>query len=136
MRRRLCVLLLGSLLAVLVPTVGAPDAVARSQTTITLVTHDAFLASKSVLRDFTRQTGITVRILRAGDAGAALSQVILTKDHPLGDVFYGIDNTFLTRALKAGVFEAYRSPELSHVSATYVLDAQHRVTPIDRADVC
>lgn len=130
------VLVVVALLAVLVPTVPAADATARNQITITLVTHDAFGASKSVLRSFTRATGITVRVLRAGDAGAALSQVILTKDHPLGDVFYGVDNTFLTRALDAGVFDAYRSPQLSHVPATYVLDAKHRVTPVDRADVC
>lgn len=136
MRRRCSVLALGALLAVLVPTVSVTNAAARSQVTITLVTHDAFAASKSVLRIFTRETGINVRVLRAGDAGAALSQVILTKGHPLGDVFYGIDNTFLTRALEAGVFDAYRSPELTHVPATYVLDARHRVTPIDRADVC
>jgi len=136
MQHRAFVLVLAALVAVLVPTVSVSTAAARSQVTITLVTHDAFGVSKSVLRSFTRATGITVRVLRAGDAGAALSQVILTKDHPLGDVFYGVDNTFLTRALDARIFDAYRSPELTHVPATYVLDARHRVTPVDRADVC
>jgi len=136
MKRRAFVLVLMALLAVLVPTVSVPNAAARSQVTITLVTHDAFGVSKSVLHGFTRETGINVRVLRAGDAGATLSQVILTKDHPLGDVFYGVDNTFLTRAFDAGIFDAYRSPALTHVPATYVLDARHRVTPVDRADVC
>ena len=41
-----------------------------------------------------------MRVLKNGDAGAALNQVILTKDAPLGDAFFGVDNTFLTRALR------------------------------------
>ena len=104
--------------------------------TITLVTHDSFNVSKSLMQAFTRRTGIHVKVLHSGDAGQALNQVILTKDHPLGDVLYGVDNTFLSRALAAGIFEAYRSPALDNVPASYVLDARQRVTPIDRADVC
>lgn len=103
---------------------------------ITLVTHDSFAVSKRVLRAFTRDTGIRVKVLRAGDAGAALNQVILTKDAPLGDVLFGVDNTFLSRALDAGIFQRYRSPELADVGAEYELDPEHRVTPIDHGDVC
>ena len=29
------------------------------------------------------------------------------KDHPVADAFFGVDNTFLTRALDAGIFEPY-----------------------------
>ncbi|MBV8952002.1 MAG: thiamine ABC transporter substrate-binding protein, partial [Actinobacteria bacterium] len=71
--------------------------------TITLMTHDFFAASPGVLDSFTRRTGITVKVLKSGDAGRAVNQAILTKDHPLGDVFYGIDNTFLSRGLDAGI---------------------------------
>ena len=85
---------------------GAPAARPTPTTTITLVTHDSFAVSKSVLAAFTKQTGIKVKVLKAGDAGAALNQAILTKDHPVGDVFFGVDNTFLTRALDAGIFDA------------------------------
>lgn len=109
---------------------------AREQVTITLMTHDSFNASTPVLRAFTRSSGIRVRVLRSGDAGQTLNQAILTKDHPLGDVLYGVDNTFLSRALENGVFEPYRSPALDAVPSSYVLDARHRATPIDRADVC
>ncbi|PMU86621.1 hypothetical protein, partial [Pseudomonas sp. GP01-A4] len=85
----------------------ATPASAANSTTITLVTHDSFAASKSVLAAFTKQTGITVKVLQSGDAGAALNQVILTKSNPLGDVFFGVDNTFLSRALDADVFAKY-----------------------------
>jgi thiamine transport system substrate-binding protein len=104
--------------------------------TITLVTHDSFQVSKRVLAAFTEQTGIKVKVLPAGDAGSALNQVILTKGAPLGDLFFGVDNTFLSRALAAGIFVPYTSPQLSSVPATYQLDPRHRVTPVDHGDVC
>jgi thiamine transport system substrate-binding protein len=109
---------------------------AARNVTITLVTHDSFQVSKKVLAAFTRQTGIKVKLLAAGDAGSALNQVILTKGAPLGDAFFGVDNTFLSRALSAGIFVPYKSPLLSSVPATYQLDARHRVTPVDHGDVC
>jgi thiamine transport system substrate-binding protein len=109
---------------------------AKQDVTITLVTHDSFAVSKKVLADFTKETGIKVKLLPAGDAGAALSQVILTKGAPIGDLLFGVDNTFLSRALKAGIFETYRSSQLASVPAAYQLDAGHHVTPVDHGDVC
>ena len=51
-------------------------------------------------------------------------------------MLFGVDNTFLTRALKSGIFERYRSPELATVPAELELDPGNRVTPIDHGDVC
>jgi thiamine transport system substrate-binding protein len=113
-----------------------PSAAAPAPTTITLVTHDSFAVSKPVLKAFERQTGITVKVLQAGDAGAALNQVILTKSNPVGDVFFGVDNTFLTRALQAGVFAKYAPAGLADVPAQYQLDPSHHLTPVDHGDVC
>src|SRR3954462_3548475 len=107
-----------------------------SADSVTLVTHDSFAASKPVLEDFTRETGIKVKVLKNGDAGAALNQVILTKDAPLGDAFFGVDNTFLSRALEAGVFVPYTAKGLDGVPAALRLDDSKRVTPIDYGDVC
>jgi len=104
--------------------------------TLTLVTHDSFAVSEDVLDAFSRRHGIDVEILPAGDAGAALNQAILTKDDPLGDVFFGVDNTFLSRAIDAEIFVRYASPALAQVPDRYELDAGHRLTPVDRGDVC
>jgi thiamine transport system substrate-binding protein len=105
--------------------------------TITLLTHDSFAASKSVLAAFTKKTGIRVKIDKsAGDAGSALSQAILTKDHPIADAFYGLDNTFLSRALDEGIFEEWTAEGLDQVPEALQLDTGHRVTPIDYGDVC
>jgi len=138
MRRMLILVAVAALAAttLLAGTPAGPAAAAKKTETITLVTHDSFAASPAVLRAFTRETGIKVKKVAAGDAGAALNQVILTKDHPLGDVFFGLDNTFLSRALDAGIFEPYQSPELATVPAQYQLDPSHQVTPIDHGDVC
>jgi thiamine transport system substrate-binding protein len=108
-----------------------------SSQTITIVTHDSFAVSDNVLKAFEDQSGITVKQVKSGDAGALVNQAILTKDHPQGDLLYGIDNTLLTKGLDAGLFEPYTSPALSSVDPAFDLDRdQHRVTPIDESDVC
>ncbi|WP_431965198.1 thiamine ABC transporter substrate-binding protein [Actinacidiphila sp. bgisy160] len=105
--------------------------------TVTLVSHDSFAASKDVLKAFTKQTGYTVKVLRGGDAGAAVNQAVLSKGNPQGDVFFGVDNTLLSRALDNDLFEPYEAKDLGKVPAALQLDAgKHRVTPIDFGDVC
>lgn len=134
--RRFARLLVACTALAAVASMSAAPAGAGDDVTLTLVTHDSFAVSKPVLRAFTRETGIHVRVLPSGDAGAALNQVILTKDDPLGDVLFGVDNTFLSRALAEGIFEPYRSPRLDRVPAEFRVDARNRVTPVDHGDVC
>jgi thiamine transport system substrate-binding protein len=109
---------------------------AEAPTEVVLVTHDSFAASKEVIRAFERETGLTLRILESGDAGAALNRALLTAGDPEGDVFFGVDNNLLSRALDEDLFVPYESPELEHVDETYILDDEHRVTPIDHGEVC
>ena len=104
--------------------------------TITLLTHDAFAYTDSVLAAFEQQTGITVQVSKGDDAGSVVNQAILTKSNPTADVLYGIDNALLGRGLAADLFEPYQSSDLSSVDSSFVLDPQHRVTPIDESDVC
>lgn len=101
---------------------------------LVLMTHDSFALSEGVLEAFTEQTGIAVNVLRSGDAGTMLSQAILTRDNPIADVIYGVDNTFLSRALQEEVFIEYESPLLDSVDSDLIVDS--RVTPIDFGDVC
>jgi thiamine transport system substrate-binding protein len=103
---------------------------------VVLVTHDSFAISKPVLRAFERETGLALRILQTGDAGEALNRALLTVGNPQGDVFFGVDNNLLSRALGEDLFEQYESPELAAVDPSYVLDEQHRVTPVDHGEVC
>ncbi len=103
---------------------------------LTVVAHDSFAVSEAVLQAFEQETGIEVRILRAGDTGAMVNQAILSRRNPLGDVLYGVDNTFLGRALEADLFVPYKSEMLDGVDEAFVLDDEHRVTPINYGDVC
>jgi thiamine transport system substrate-binding protein len=112
-------------------TSGAPAPV-----TVTLLTHDSFDVSKSVLQNFEDRTGITVKIVAVGDAGQLANRLILAAGNPEGDVAFGIDNSQLADVLAKGVFTPYTSPALADVPSEYQLDPTHAVTPIDHGDVC
>ncbi|MBN2086097.1 MAG: thiamine ABC transporter substrate-binding protein [Anaerolineales bacterium] len=100
------------------------------------MTHDSFAVSESVLQQFEQAAGAKVIVLESGDTGAALNKAILTKAAPLADVFYGVDNTFLSRALEEGIFEPYSSPLAESISADFRLDPENRALPVDFGDVC
>ncbi|MFF1705701.1 thiamine ABC transporter substrate binding subunit [Streptomyces sp. NPDC058252] len=105
--------------------------------TITLVSHDSWAVSKSVLKDFEKQSGYKVKVLKDGDAGQAVNKAILTKDNPQGDVFFGVDNTLLSRALDNGLFQSYEAKGVDRILPEYQVDQdKHRVTPIDSGDIC
>jgi thiamine transport system substrate-binding protein len=136
MRSRITILLLAVSLAAAACGGDATGSSEPTPTELVLVTHDSFAVSDGVLESFTAATGIEVTVLQAGDAGTMVSQAILTKDDPIADVMYGIDNTFLSRALDESLFLPYVSPGLDVVPDDLELDPEHRVTPIDFGDVC
>ncbi len=104
--------------------------------TLTVMTHDSFAIGKDVVKSFETANHVKVSFLQSGDAGAALNQAILTKDAPLADVLFGVDNTFLSRALDADIFDAYQSPALKDIPAEFKLDSSNRALPVDYGDVC
>ena len=114
-------------------TTAVPSPVEEGSPTgpVTLITHDSFWVSEGTLEAFTAETGIEVVLQTAGDTGQMVSVAILTTGDPLGDVMFGVDNTFLQRALDAGLFETYESPALAGVPTSLQLDPTNRVTPID-----
>jgi thiamine transport system substrate-binding protein len=128
------VIVLAVLLVVAAAGCGGSDE--ATPTEVVLVTHDSFAVSKPVRRAFEKQTGLRLRILQSGDAGEALNKALLTAGNPQGDVFFGVDNNLLSRALGEDLFEPYTSPELAHVPRDFVLDREHRVTPVDHGEVC
>ncbi|MFF9456598.1 thiamine ABC transporter substrate-binding protein [Streptomyces flaveolus] len=105
--------------------------------TVTLVSHDSWAASKNVIADFEKSSGYKVKVLEDGDAGQAVNKAILTKDNPQGDVFFGVDNTLLSRALDNGLFQSYEPKGSDMILPEYRVDQdKHRVTPIDTGDIC
>jgi thiamine transport system substrate-binding protein len=130
-RMILFIMILGAILAGC-----APQAKPTEPATLTVVTHDAFSVSEPVIKQFENENNVKVSFLKSGDAGAALNKVILTKGAPLGDVFYGVDNTFLSRALDEGIFLPYQPANLEKIPAEFRLDPSNQATPVDFGDVC
>ncbi|WP_416519738.1 thiamine ABC transporter substrate-binding protein [Streptomyces achromogenes] len=105
--------------------------------TVTLVSHDSWNVSKSVVKDFEKRSGYKLRVLKDGDAGQAVNKAILTKGNPQGDVFFGVDNTLLSRALDNGLFQPYEPKGAGSVRPENRVDQdKHRVTPVDTGDIC
>ena len=104
--------------------------------TVTLVTHDSFALSEELITRFESETGLTLEQVAPGDAGSLVNQLILTKDAPLGDVVFGIDNSFASRAIDEGILAPYTSADLPADAAQYAVDDKGSLTPIDTGDVC
>lgn len=106
-----------------------------SGTSITLMTHDSFFVSEGLLDSFTETTGIEVTQVAAGDAGQLVTSAVLTAGNPAADVMFGVDNTFMCRALEADVFVPYESA-VGPIVEGLTVDPLSRLTPIDYGDVC
>jgi thiamine transport system substrate-binding protein len=118
---------------------GCTTPPADAPVTLVLVTHDSFALSEGTLEQFTDETGIVVEVQSGGDAGELVNKLVLTKDSPLGDVVFGIDNTFASRAVSNGVLEEYVSGDVTDAEAAYLLptgSGGEYLTPIDSGDVC
>ena len=116
---------------------GAGSTVAPTESkTLTVVTHDSFSISDELKKQFAQETGYTVTYVAPGDGGALVNQLILTKDSPLGDVVYGIDNTFAGRAISQGVLTPYVPASLPASAAALKPDDSGSLTAIDFGDVC
>lgn len=117
-------------------TVGADTTVSES-VTITLLAHDAFTPSAGIFDSFTAATGVKVNVVLGGDAGELVTKAVLTAGNPEGDVLWGVDNTLLSRALEAEVFEPYKSKNLAFIDHSSTAGiAGNDVTPVDTGDVC
>lgn len=84
---------------------------------VTLVAHDSFVISDQLKTEFEKTSGYQLKIVRAGDAGSMTSKLVLTKDAPIADVVFGIDNTFAPVA-----------------KANKIIDGELKA--VDYADVC
>ncbi len=102
---------------------------------VTLVTHDSFVIDDALLAGFEASSGLQVTVLAQGDAGAMVNQLLLTAGNPLGDAVFGIDNTFASRALDAGILAPYTSPAATNGAAAFGA-GDDRLTAVDYGDVC
>lgn len=109
---------------------------------LTLVVYESFPTEAdnpivTALDEFTTETGIDVEILVSGDTGTMLSKAALAAGDPEGDVIWGIDNTFLSRAIDSEIFEPHEAADLGTIAPELAaLVPGHEATPVDFGDVC
>ncbi len=115
------------------PTISSTPSGPR---TLTVMTHDSFAITETVLKAFEDANNATVTILKSGDAGTMLNTALLNSGVPLADVMYGVDNTLLSRALDNNLFDAYSAAALADIPTELKLDANNRALPVDYGDVC
>jgi thiamine transport system substrate-binding protein len=117
-----------------------PPAAEEGPDEVVLVTHESFVLPDDLKAEFEQQSGLTLTIRASGDAGTLTNKLVLTQGSPTGDVAYGIDNTFASRALDADVFAPYVG-DLPIGADAYRLRAadgspEVRLAPVDQANVC
>lgn len=92
---------------------------------ITLVAHDSFVMSDELIAEHRKTVGPKLKILRAGDVGEMFGKLVLTKDAPIGDVVYGIDNTFASVLEESGVLGANTLVPINFADICFNVDIQY-----------
>lgn len=113
------------------PTAGEPAA-----RTVRIVAYDSFTPTKAVLDQFTADTGINIEILPKGDTGTMLNTSIIAKDEPFADVIWGIDSTFLSRAVASGVLKPHGIADPPTGASLQPASGADLVVPVDTSEVC
>jgi len=116
--------------------VGSGSGGDDASTDVVLVTHDSFVLPKKVVAQFEQQSGYHLVVHAAGDGGTLTNKLVLTQGNPTGDVAFGVDNTFATRALDADVFVPYDVTLPPGASRFLIPGDDHRLAPIDNGNVC
>lgn len=109
-----------------------------STRTVTVLTHDSFHVPEDLIAAFESSSGYHLELVASGDAGELVNKLVLTKDAPLGDAVFGIDNTFASRALGEGVIDTGVTPTLPEGVDVerYVVADTPALVPIDFGEVC
>ncbi len=121
-----------------IPSEPQAPADPQEASVLNVMTHDSFDITADLLTKFENDNNVKVNIIKAGDTGSALNRLILTSTTGASeaDVFYGLDNTFLSRALENDLFEPYEAPALAKIDKSFKLDPKNGALPIDYGDVC
>lgn len=119
------------LIALIIATLALAGC-AEQTTLVRLATHDSFAISEELIAQFEQETGYELEIIRMGDTGTLTNQLILTKNAPVADAFFGIDNTFQSLAAEGAIVDGeFVAVDYSDVCFNYDIDwfASAGITP-------
>ncbi|ASJ12818.1 thiamine ABC transporter substrate-binding protein [Thermococcus thioreducens] len=128
--RKLATLLLTFLL---LGALGAAKPV-KAQEQLTVYSYDSIeWWMKEIVPIFEEKYGVKVNLVLIGDAGEVLNRLVLEKDNPQADVVVGIDNSYMAKAIDAGILEPYK-PANADVIPQWIIDSfdpTFHLTPYD-----
>ena len=117
--------------ATVVPAPKATAVPTPAPASLVVLTNDSFDIGKEIIAQFEKDNNASVTIQKAGSSGQVLNRAILEKGNPSGDLLYGVDNTFLSRALREEIFIKYKSGQINNIPAQFILDDTFHVSPVD-----
>jgi thiamine transport system substrate-binding protein len=112
------------------------DEEADPGSTVVLVTHDSFNLPRKLVRQFEEETGLDLELRASGDGGELTNKLVLSQDNPIGDVAFGVDNTFASRALDNDVFAETDVDLPEGAEELVVPGGDGRIAPVDTGSVC
>ena len=115
---------------------GAAPGTGGAAGKVRLVAHASFVIPSELKQSFKQQSGFDLEVIQVDEAGTMAAQLILSADNPVADVVAGLDNTFASRVVQAGVLEPYVAPAGGPEQAKYAADLAGWLTAIDMSDVC
>lgn len=113
-----------SLLGVMFLIASSCSSTSSSTSKLTLIAYNSFVPPEGAFDAFTKETGITVQVALSGDTGEMVAKASLTSGNPEGDVMWGVDNTFISRATESEIFENEPTEvDFGHVCVNYDIAA-------------
>lgn len=110
--------LVAAIITALVLTGCAPAAQEKIEV-VRLATHESFYISDEQIAEFEESTGYQLEVITLGDTGSLTNQLVLTKNAPIADVVYGIDNTFASVAIENEIVEDLNQVNYGDVCFNY-----------------
>ncbi|MGN6723815.1 MAG: thiamine ABC transporter substrate-binding protein [Marmoricola sp.] len=117
---------------------GSSTTNSARQKEVIVEVHDAWSMPQSVLNEFTKKTGYKVKIVTHDGVAQLADTVALNAGSPDGDVVYGLDNSYASRATGANAIATYTPADQPAESKKYALPgaAGKQLTATDYGDVC
>jgi len=100
---------------------GCTPAASEDTEVVRLATHESFYISDEQIAEFEKTSGYQLEVITLGDTGSLTNKLVLTKNAPIADVVYGIDNTFASVALDNGIVDGLKQINYGDVCFNYDL---------------
>lgn len=121
----------------------APEAKSND---VTIIVHDSFVDGPEFEAAASEATGYDVKVVTAGDGGELTNKLVLTKNAPIADAFFGVDNTFASRLIENDVVDIYEPQDMPASAYEYALneagapaskgDHQFAMVGVDQGATC